>query len=116
MSACVARWIPGSAKPRPEDDEVWVWHERCTKHQSSFPRAHRSFSEGGRKRESTLPYPTLPKRWFIEAAQFARMQPWAFFAQQVHGGDADLQMLGNGAVIKGIGLARHFNLAVQGFV
>src|SRR4051812_36959063 len=51
----------------------------------------------GRRRptpvEGWLPPGWLPERRLVEAAKLARVQPWALFAQQVHGGDADLQVL-----------------------
>src|SRR5690348_12746453 len=58
----------------------------------------------------------LAERRFVEAAQLTGVQPAAFLAQQVDGGQADLQMLADGALIKGVRLARQLDLTVQRLV
>jgi hypothetical protein len=39
----------------------------------------------------------LPERRLVEAAEFAGVESGALFAQQIHGGDADSEVLGDAA-------------------
>ncbi len=53
-----------------------------------------------------------PERGFVESAQFPTMQFRAEIAQDTDGLDADLDMFGDSAFIKMIGLTRQFQFAV----
>ncbi len=56
------------------------------------------------------------ERWFVEGTQLARVQAVAFRAQQVNGANADLQVLGDRALIETVRLAGQFDLAMQRFI
>ena len=56
------------------------------------------------------------ERRFIKAAQLARMQGVELAAHQVHGSNADFQMLADRALIEGIGRTWQFDFTVQRFV
>src|SRR5450432_2527012 len=49
---------------------------------------------------------SLPKRRLVEAAQFARMERVALALQQFQRGEADLQMLADRPLVKGVRRAR----------
>src|SRR5580765_6178171 len=58
----------------------------------------------------------LPERWLVEAAELAGVEAGPLLAQEVHGRHADLQVLADGAVVEGVGLAGQLDLAVQRLV
>src|SRR5262245_45506774 len=60
--------------------------------------------------------PQSPERRLVETSELARMQRVAARAQEIERLQADLQMLGDGALVKGIGGAGQLDLAVERLV
>jgi hypothetical protein len=60
--------------------------------------------------------PPSTERRFVKGAQLARMQRLTVFSKEVEGREADPQVLGNSALIKGARRSGKFDFSVQRLV